>query len=322
MHKSFELSVLDKFVLFIAVLANGSVAALRNDWSPEGAGYFLGSITMPLFIPLLLALLVWRLSGRRQAAGSATLLAFSGLMILSAFAQFSQTLVRGSAENELLNARETFRNNLAEGPPEDAGSAYNQFADTVGNSFDTLARNSRGDAARVYSVMADFSRESAAQASRWRELADAAMAPEILDLDLLVRSKDYQGQLDTLTAYIEATRSYKETVLGMYGELTERLRPIGLESEEVKGVLKGYRERFAEQRPVLIPLMDAHVTYGESLSEAIKFLRRIDTHWDREDGVTLLDTDDHVNEYNRLIDAVVQSENELNALDAQFVALQ
>jgi hypothetical protein len=322
MQESFKPSNVSKVMLVSGAVCNAAVTALGNDWSPEGTGRFLGAVTFPLLIPLLVSLGVWRVSGRRQAAGNATLMALSGLMILAAFGQLDDMASRGRAVHELRDAQQSLRESLQAGSPEEVDTAYNQFAETVTNQFDALAENSTGDEARVYAVLADFTRESASRSNHWRELSGAVMAPEILDLDRLVRMKDYQEQLDTLDAYITGTKTFKADILGMLDVLTERLRPIGLETKPVQGVLAGYREKFEKQRPSLLPLLDAHVAYGESIRDVVRFLRRIDTHWSRSEGNTVLDTDEHISEYNALIDELTRTETELQELDAQFVALQ
>src|SRR5690606_2294627 len=97
----------------------------------------------------------------------------------------------------------------ADGDAAEIGAAHDAWSNTVTAGFDEIAANSTGPKAEVFTVLSAYTKEATAQAKAWRDAFDAAMAPEILDLERLMGVRDYQAQLDTLARYTEATRTYQ-----------------------------------------------------------------------------------------------------------------
>lgn len=322
LQERFSPAKYSQVLLAIAMLVQVLVALMMNGLTPEGYGAIAGAMIVTLAFCVGVAYVVWRISGKRERPASIALSVTAGFLIVSPIAAYLiPQLIPSRLDREMAEAKERLQIQRESGDPVKIHSAQTEYAETVTRKLDDIATKSSGTKAEVYTIVGDATREVAAHSQAWRATVVAAMKPEIMDLDFLAVERNYEAQIAILTTYTETTGTYKRTMAGAFDALRDRLRPVGLDNEEVKGVLKGYKEGWDRKSPVFLPLLDAHSAYGESMLNLLKFLRDVDADWALEDGEPRFETDAQVDKFTDLIAEVVRCEETMNQLDQKLVEL-
>lgn len=201
--------------------------------------------------------------------------------------------------------------------PQEYAEAYWKFSDSVKKNFDALAEKSSGTEQQIFNVLSDYFAETQSAAQTWLDSYNAVLDPSILDYSLLISDDEFDRQQRIVTEYIEQTKAYRIYFADMVPNLKDRLSVFGENEEAVKGVLKGATTKFQSRKRVLEPSLQAHIEYGNLLIKILEFLRENKEEWDYENDELIFDSDERLEEYNKLIESLTEVEKKMDTLSRQ-----
>lgn len=105
----------------------------------------------------------------------------------------------------------------------------------------------------------------------------------------------------------------------MVPNLKKRLSVLGEGNEQAKGAIKGATKKYLSQKPILEPLMQAHIEYGKNMIRILELLQKNKDEWAYEDDKLLIYSENVLNEYNKLIEALGNNEAIINTLSRKVL---
>ncbi len=283
-------------------------------------GELVGQLTALLLIPMLFGWIAWRISRRSQRAGSITFNVVLALSVLGQLAEHGRSIQERQTLREIENDKEIFKKTLAESEdPEAFDSAYKEYTDSFQTGLNELATSSSGDQQAFYRIMGEIAQETQASSIAWQSAFNAIQSERILDFSRLNTKEEFKFQIDTLRTYIEATETHRRYLKTMLDRLKERLSVLGTNNQYARGAINGASEKYTAQKPILEPLFESHIQYGGKMIQLIQLLEQKQSEWTYQEGELLFDSDESLEQYNHIFEALLKEEAAINRLTNQLI---
>jgi len=283
---------------------------------------FWHGIVQLMLVPLAISWVSWHISGKRRAAA---VIAYNIVLSLIIFGML--TLAVGSLRDAqkdralkgLMADQEAFRQKLSDSnlTAEQANLMLDDYFEKGRTTFEDLGNKSTGIEARLYKVMSESLAETEGVVRAWRESYMAVLDPNILDLSLLKSEEEIERQEEILGTYVTETRRYREYFLKMVENLEKRLTPLGLQNGHVKRALNGATGGYNRQRPLMIPLFQAHIENGESMKEILNILEAEFGKWSYKDDTLLFEDEANLKRIMELYQRIGELEEEIRLLSSK-----
>ena len=156
--------------------------------------------------------------------------------------------------------------------------------------------------------METFVAENQTRVDLWDEAFSAVQAPDVLDFAA------FERQRTVIQNYIRQTELHEQRFVRMIDLLKSRLAALGPNHEMAQGAIEAVEKKYALQKPVMEPLMEAHKAYGATMIEMLDRLQREHGNWTTRDGNLVFEDDRTRTEFNRLVDILLRHESEVNDL--------
>lgn len=320
MAHPFTLSKTNKNYVTVVVLFNVSVFLIFSELNGYEFGRITGQSVMYFLIPWLVAGLVWLVTGRREKGGRITFNVILTLLILGQLARVNEQLTQSRVLSELLEQQEIYKQAvLASNDAARVDSATAEFSNSVIDRLTELSKTTSGSTKHFYQLMCEFTTESQATAKNWRDAYYAVLSPDILDLSLLNSEVEFAHQKDVVEHYVDQTRRYRENSTNTVSNLEETLHVLGEENKLAAQALEGARDRHEKQMPILEPLLQAHLSYGNNMIRILELLQTNRNAWEyKPDGIVIHD-DETAQQFDKLAEAISRDEDSLNRLSDQLL---
>lgn len=324
MKTRFRLTPSNKVYAFIVAAFFIGLFIVFAEKDAYQTGALAGRLTTVVLFPLLAAGTVWFFSRRNERWTS---LAFNIVLTLVALGHFGKLRNERPASRpftgveeiqEMHTQKDVFKKTaLKTDDPIEYAEAYGKFSDSVQQNIDSLAEKSSGTEQQIWHELSDFFAETQSAAQTWMDSYNAVLDPSILDYSLLTSDDEFDRQQRIVTEYIEQTKTYQIYFADLVPNLKGRLIAYGENEEAVKGVLKGATTKFQSRKRVLEPSLQAHIEYGNLLIKILDFLRENKEEWDYENDELIFDSDERLEEYNKLIESLTEVEKKMDTLSRQ-----
>lgn len=320
MKNDFALSESNK-VYFGCVAAISFVLFLvTSDKTSYQIGEFVGRLIGFLFMPLIFAWIVWRLSGKREKSGSVTFNIMLTLILIGQIAQFGNKLQQSQQLEDLQKKKQEFKDEFSSTENAvESGDAYNKYTDSVKEGLNKLSETSTGSEKRVYRILSDFTSETQAIYQSWNQSLDAVLSQRILDYSLLVSDEEFEYQKKTLNHYVAQSESYRDYFATMIPRLEKRLKALGEGNKFAAGALKGATKKHFAQKPIMEPLMAAYIDYGNNMIQILDLLQKSKGEWVYESDELSIYSDEVLNDFNELIEKLGGNEAAINTLSESLI---
>jgi hypothetical protein len=293
--------------------------------TPFMVGKHVFAPVLALFIvPTLIAWVVWRLSGRRDRAGNIAFAAVLSLLLLGQAGQLLGNVQESRAIDELERDGEEFRRSVAtnEHGPSERAALTEEYADKIQSTFEQQASQSSGAEKLLYKAMEEFVRETRAANARWKEAYEAAGDSRILDYSVLTNHGEFEAQRNTLKKYVAESVTYGKYHTNMMSNLAAKLDASGVRGDLARGTLEGARRKYELQRPILVPLMEAHVGYGQTMLEILDLLEESTGKWSLDSDTLQIEDDAMLSKFNALVEQLAGHEESVNTLSGKLLKVQ
>ncbi len=320
MAHPFKLSTFNKaYIGFVALVAFALFIAF-SEKTPFQVGQLTGELLSCLLFPLLLAWIVWGVTGRREKGGRLTFTLVLTLILFGRLAQFEK---RGRVNQEfesLQTQKEELKKELlATDDPEEIDAAFNGYVQSGKDAFDRLSKTSSGDEKKFYIIMRDIVTEAQTTTQNWNDAFRAVQSPDILDLSILVSGDEFARQSMIVRSYIEQSTAYSESVATYIPRLKKRLSVLGDGNEIATEAIKGATEKLLLQKPILEPLMRTHIAYGNNMLQILELLQKNQDDWDYDNAELSIYSDDVSSDFDELADALGANEEAINSLSEKLI---
>lgn len=319
MKQSFALSKSNK--IYFGVIASLFLFSfvVFSEKSPYKIGELTGSLVSLLLFPSLFAWIIWRLSGRKEIAGSLTFNIFLSLILLGQIGQFANKLHHFQISKELQEQKEKFKKDISDADnPAKIDASYSKYKDSLKNGLTKLSETSTGQDKQFYRIMSDFVTESNVNIQSWRESYNAVLSSRILNYSILNSDEEFAFQKNIINLYVEKTKASNESFANMVPNLKKRLRVLGEGNKLAQGAIKGATEKHLSQKPILEPLMQSHIEYGKNMIQILELLQKNKDLWAYKNDQLLIYSDTVQNEYNKLIEKLGTNEATINTLSEKL----
>ena len=119
--------------------------------------------------------------------------------------------------------------------------------------------------------------------------------------------------------YVEITKVYNEFIINMIPNLKKRLSVLGERNEYAVGAIKGVSNKNNLQMPIIKPLMQAHIEYGNNMIQVLELLQKNKNEWSYENDEMLIYSDDVLTKFNELFEVLGTNEESINELSTKLI---
>ncbi len=336
MKQSFSLTKSNRVIVFMAALVILLVQAINpkfqlishgfgSEMLPQFIGGTIAAILMMLLIPTFLGWIVWLARKRKPNAGSTVfnvvLVIFLFLWIVGALANINGQVQSAGEVRNLQELKNDFDRRIEQAEsPEEAEKLRNEFAIAYEAQMDSLKNvTSNEGEKRIYDVMQNLASSSQASYSAWQTSFEAIQAPEIMNIAVLAEKKEFDAQRAVIDRYIERTRSHAEFLTNLEARTIEKIKQSGASEKISKNYIEGIKSSQSEQYMAMIPLLEKHAAYGESMRAVVTYIEDTQASWVFSDGQLVYSDDTLLSEFNdEVLGALSVAEAELNKATATF----
>ena len=143
-------------------------------------------------------------------------------------------------------------------------------------------------------------------------------SPRILSYYWLTRDEEFEYQKAALRLYLENVNSYREYFDQMIPSLEEELSVLGEGSKLARGAIQGATASHLELKPIMDPLLQAHIDYGNNLIQILDLLQNNKDNWEHRDGEVFFFSTEVNAKFEELIDSAVRYESLVNTLSEEL----
>ena len=324
----FQLSRSNKIYFGVIAASLGLVGVMANPRDPFRA---LGAVTWELGVFFLaswvVGWMVWGFSGGSRKSGR---IAFNIVLTLALLIQISQipsVLSARKKQNQVLSEMERTRAKFQKKAAKAAdlselGAAGDKYVDSITDNLKRLSETSTGPMKPVARILSQLANETVVIAQAWGDSFKAVQSPEFFDWSLLTSDEEFDRRRNLLRLHGENTRAYKEFFDNVVPTLRKRLSVLREDSPYAERVLAGARDAYLRQKPILHPLMQAHIEYSDNLTHILDFLQKNRDVWSYENDEFLISNDSVLLKFNQLFDAAAKNEETINALGLKLLKAQ
>ncbi|MDB6093588.1 MAG: hypothetical protein JWM32_1150 [Verrucomicrobia bacterium] len=325
---SFKLPLLVWILWGIYAAVSVIVFFLRSSLEDARAvGELVGSIVTVLVLPTLVAMLVWRLSGRSRGALQAAFYLVFGLVV---FGQVSNVLLNSAERRERYTkiqaageaAQAEQRAALARGEPVDRKKAE-QFVTNVRQQFDDAAVNSTGREKILAEAGKDYMDQTLAAGRRYDAALQAIKDAEVWNLGKF-RSVATAADLRVVVQeFADANAESGEVYSPNGSTLVQTMKAHGATQTEMDDAARGFRTRSGPRLVQIARIRKTDAQIAQAMMEFIDFAEANLGKWhvDR-DGKIRFDQAAALAKYEDILARVRTFSVEQEKLKRQFATMK
>jgi len=282
-------------------------------------GELFGGTVGALILPTILALIVWRLSGRSAVAGSATFYVVFGFVMLGQLSQFARKSESSAAMNQLAKEsqqlREEQRAALAQGRPIDDAKAV-KLAERASANLAAEAANSSGNDRLVAEASKAFMDEVLAVKKRYDQAIVGIDADNFWSLAKFSTGAPAEARREAVRAYVKASTEMRELYDEDGSAMRRQFESRGASAQTIRDALAGYKKGAGTRLPLLRKIRDCESQLAQVMQEFIDFAEanREQWHVDATNGKIIFENQDLLDRYNGLI----KRSNEISAEQTEY----
>lgn len=318
MEQRFTLSKSNKIYYGIVAVAFIVLFIVAGDISSATIGRLTGKLIGFLLFPAFFAWIVWRLSGKNEREKSLTFHIVLTLTLLGQVGQAMQRVQQQQKLDELAVYKKEFKETVSK-DPETFNSAHAKFVDSYKKKLDSLSKTGTDSERQLFKIIHEFISKTQTMNQDWNNSIAAVQSPEILDYTLLNSDKVFENQIKVIQLYLDKTKAHQVFYKNFIPDLKERLSVLGENSVPARDTLEGATNKYLSQKPIMEPLIQAHLEYGNGLLRALEFLKKHQGEWVYTQNELNFSKDDMTNQYSKLLEDISKSEATINALSQKFL---
>ncbi len=303
----------------VCLLLTAVFIAAPGEATATQIGEFTGQLMVYLLMSLLVGWVFWLIAQNKKQASS---IAFNVVLTLALLGRFGESVDQLSTRNEVQEMRENREafKDLARNTedPDEYDAAYNDYQDSIRNSLKDLSDKHVGDKKRFFEISAEMVRENQVADQTWLKAYNAVLAPEIIDLSILVKGEEYDRQTEVLSNYIKASRDYHTFFKSTLTRMHKRFRELD-DRGIVESAMKGARNKFNQRSPLMDSLMAEHQAYGSNLTALVSLLKSHHGAWSYEDDHVQFDADEALDVFYELAEKINQNEIKIEELSQKVI---
>lgn len=299
----------------------------NNPADPYHVGELLGGIVAALILPTLIAMMVWRLSGRSAVAGNATFFVVFGFAMLGQLSQFMRKAESIAAMNQLTKEsqqiREEQRAALAQGRPMDDAKAV-KLAERASANLAAEAETSSGNDRIVAEASKAYMDEVLVVKKRYDQAVVEIDAANFWSLAKFSPGAPAEARREAVRAYAKISTEMRELYDEDGSAIRRQFESRGASAQTIRDALAGYKQSAGSRLPLLRKIRDSESQIAQVMLEFIDFAEsnREQWHIDATDGKIIFENQDLVDRYNELIKRSDEISAEQTEYQKQMVAVQ
>lgn len=315
MKPKYTLSTSNKVYLGIVLLITILLSFLLPELTPYRPGQLVGQSLTAIVTAALLAWIIWRLSGRKQKGRSITFNVILTLSLLGQIGQFSRQFTQSDQLREIQHQKQRFKNAIIHAKTEEeANAASSKLAEYFSSTLESLYESSTGTEKRFYGIMKEITAKNLVISQNWSESFDTILSPRILDCALLNNDKEFEYQIGVCRQYVEKAKALQQSTVNVVQNMKNQLSTLGPNNELANGEIRLVKEKYDSLEPIIEPLMQAYVSYGEAMVMILEFLQEHRHDWTYENDELIIYNDSLLDRYNELYEILSKNETTISEI--------
>ncbi|WP_196887398.1 hypothetical protein [Aureivirga sp. CE67] len=280
MKAPFRLSVLNIIFLCITALLVFILQILITGINEFHLGFAFGSVIGVLITPTLIAFIVWLIRKREKYAGTYTFNVILLLMLLGNLSDFIQSFAipTPKSDESVIEMVKDF-NDSYNNEDFSVVEGYEKLTSNVNNSLEESIKKSTGKEKEILLINYEFLKFSELQTSTWLKTITRLEEPNILDLKVLMKTKDYKERKEVFNEVRIAAINYHEFINNRERILNELTKDIDRSHEAYKMFRAGFDRQVKKQEEYVDAYIKAYISYTENLVSLMDFLEKEDGKW-------------------------------------------
>ncbi len=309
--------------IILAAVCIGIIGLLTfrvNGLSSYAIGTFVGRFVFVLVFPLIVAVLAWFITGRKEGGGQ---IMFNIVLVILSF---------GAATNVFDNAKED-RQQLAN-VQSNIGELRNLYSqdsvpqasvDSVSTAiiknFNKMILRSSGAEREIIKISKEMFIQTTRFASNWNNSFDRLNNAGLIDYSKIQDTQSRNEQRKIIVEYQKMSKIYLRFFLSRKTILNKKLEHLDPNNPTVVGFKNGFTSKDSIQRPVMISYLKSNINYGQNLLSVLDMFDDPNVGW-HYDG-TVLEFDNYNDElkYNMLYESMDSNINSINRLHERVLEI-
>lgn len=319
--------------LIAVLIAIGFVLFLNRDVlesSARGSGRIFGMALGCILFPLLFGWICYLVGRRSNKAGN---IAFSIMLALVVFGQVGQSAKRRQDSRRepprlagdlqsLRQEKDQFVKGLTNISQLEDGE-LEKFRDERQKKFNNVmeqaSKESGPEQKAFYQKMKIFSLALQAENKKWESAWNVINEDRFLDFSRVKQAGEMEWQVATVDNYLTASTNYLSYMTNALDHMKTALKPLYPKSKLAQGAVKGAKQKFDQQRPVMLPLFKRHFSYGNQMKQLLLFLDGNQDAWTADgDGISF-SSDPEREKFNAMLQGIIKDEEAINKLSTLMV---
>jgi len=316
--KGFKLSKVNWIFALVAIGISSLVFLRRDGINGFSLSYLFVSIIMAGIIPLIFALCVWLIKGKKEYSGTYT---FNIILFLICFGMLKESDAINKETTDTVNliSKSVLEYKNSINNEDDGVSAYKNHIANVDEGIVTMIRNSSGNEQEVYRNLQKFISIYSSVMINWQNSFDSVMQPRILDYSVLNNRTEFEYQIDVLKHYKNQSELYKSTFEKRKSLIEDFNKDIPKGNLTLKGVMKGIKNKDSIQKPVFRPFINSHIEYSSNLIAVVEFLQIIEGKWEYKNEELIFNSVELEERYSTFFNKIEENENRINELSDKLI---
>ena len=105
---------------------------------------------------------------------------------------------------------------------------------------------------------------------KWETTWNGINQDRFFDFTKIKQEGEMKWQLATVVSYLTASTNYLAYMTNELERMKETLKPLYPDNKLAQGAVKGAKQKFDQQRPIMVPLFKRHISYGSKMYEIVK----------------------------------------------------
>ena len=314
--EKFALSLSNKALLAVVIAIPVLSFTMTSSFS---SGRLIRAILSSVLVPAVLAWIGWFLMGKRERVRDGIFNLVLVLFLASGLNTAIDRVVERVKVNPIQSSIEDFKSTLATAETaEEVSAAYNELTNDVEMTLRMLSASSTGEDKKFFAIMADHIKEVSDYTILWQEAYTAAISPDILNYASLTSDEAFEKRIAILRVYTSKTNDYMAYREQQLPTMRSRLSVLSDNNQKAKNAIESAKKKMRQQDPFLLPLLQAHLEYGENMIEILNLLQSDKEGWSAEKGALLNHTDTFGKNYDTLLESLQKNEAAILALSGKL----
>lgn len=198
-------------------------------------------------------------------------------------------------------------------------SAYDEYGDSTHKALENATKQASGDQKKVADIAKAFHQEMVQRTKEWLDSLIAANALDPSTLSYFESDGEFQRQKKILSAYVQKSEEYKKAFDNMISTYKTKLEGLDKNSGTYKGAVDGITDSYNEQKPLVEPLLTAHIELGKNHIQLLELLQQSKEKWSFTDGQFLFNDDDSLNNFNAISEKIKANATTIQTLSTKGI---